>query len=420
MLYVARGSETTSLSNQEIENLLHEAFSKIGKRKKVLVIPPDITRHHSMAGDITRIAWQHYGKNIDAILPALGTHLPMSTEEKRSMFSDVPLTLFRDHDFRKDIVTIGTVPREFIREVSEGKLDYEWPAQVNTLLANGGHDLVLSVGQIVPHEVAGMAGYSKNIFVGIGGAEGINRSHFLGAVYGIERILGRQDTPVRRVLDYAAKNFAAKYPIVYVLTVIGRNPDGKLAMRGLFVGDDGECFSLASKLSFAVNVEKLDRPIKKAVVYLDPGSYRSTWLGNKSIYRTRMAIADDGELVVLAPGVEQFGEDREIDHLVRKYGYRGTERTLADVKSNADLANNLSAAAHLIHGSSEGRFTITYCPGRLSKEEIEGVNFRFADLAEMTKRYDPRVLRDGYNTMQDGEEVFFISNPSIGLWMREK
>jgi nickel-dependent lactate racemase len=261
-----------------------------------------------------------------------------------------------------------------------------------------------------------MANYNKNIFVGTGGQEGINKSHFLGAVYGMEKMMGRAETPVRKVLNYASDNFAKDLPIIYIQTVIGKDENGNLVMRGLFIGDDYECFELAAKLSLEVNFEMLDEPLKKVVVYLDPSEFKSTWLGNKSIYRTRMAIADEGELIVLAPGLKEFGEDKDIDTLIRKYGYLTTPEILKLVDENEDLQNNLSAAAHLIHGSSEDRFKITYCPGNISKEEIESVNFNYEDLNEMMQKYNPGKLKDGFNTMHDGEEIFFISNPALGLW----
>jgi nickel-dependent lactate racemase len=269
---------------------------------------------------------------------------------------------------------------------------------------------------VVPHEVIGMANYNKNIFVGTGGPEGINKSHFLGAAFGMERIMGRADTPVRQLLNYATEKFAQQLPIVYVLTVIGRERDGTLAVRGLFIGDDEECFRKASALSLQVNVEMVDQPLKKVVVYLEPEEFKSTWLGNKSIYRTRMALADDGELVVLAPGLREFGEDREIDRLIRKYGYLTTPEILKAVDENEELRNNLSAAAHLIHGSTEERFRVTYCPGAITREEIESVGYNYAPLDAMVQRYDPGVLREGFNVLPDGEEIFYISNPALGLW----
>jgi nickel-dependent lactate racemase len=340
----------------------------------------------------------------------------MSEHEIDEMFKGVPKKLFRVHDWRNDVVTVGTVPGEFVSEITNGALNYSWPAQLNKLVYNGGHDLILSVGQVVPHEVIGMANYNKNLFVGTGGPEGINKSHFIGAVYGMERIMGKANNPVRSLLNYASANFIPHLPVVYVHTVIGRDHSGKLVVRGLFIGDDEEVFTLAAELSIKVNFTLLDKPLEKVVVYLDPSEFRSTWLGNKSVYRTRMAMADGGELIVLAPGLKEFGEDREIDRLIRKYGYRGTPETLKSLKQNEELQRNLSAAAHLIHGSSEGRFSITYCPGKLTRQEIESVNFKYNDLAEMTNRYDPEKLKDGLNRMADGEEIYYISNPALGLW----
>ncbi len=415
MIYYQNGSENTVISAKDLEYGLYSALVKIGEKKKVLVVPPDFTRFHSKAGDVTTLLYKYYKDNLKDILPALGTHVPMSDEQLTEMFRDVPKNLFRVHDWRKDVVTVGTVPGKFVSEITGGALDYEWPAQLNKLVYNGGHDLIISVGQVVPHEVIGMANYNKNLFVGTGGPEGINKSHFLGAVYGMEKIMGKASNPVRSLLNYASANFTKHLPVIYIQTVIGRDETGRLVIRGLYIGDDEEVFLLASELSLKVNFVILDKPLKKVVVYLDPSEFKSTWLGNKSIYRTRMAMADNGELIVLAPGLKEFGEDKEIDRLIRKYGYRGTPATLKSLKENPELNDNLSAAAHLIHGSSEGRFSITYCPGNVTKQEIESVNFKYADLGSMMKKYNPEILKDGFNRTGE-EEIYYISNPALGLW----
>ncbi|MFZ5430495.1 MAG: lactate racemase domain-containing protein [Bacteroidota bacterium] len=420
MILFENGSKNHSLSALDLKSGLFEAFNKLGARQKVLAIPPDYTRFPSRAGELTEFSWEYYGPKLTDILPALGTHSPMTEEQISHMFGKTPANLFREHDWRNDVVTLGEVPGEFIKQVSEGAVDYPWPAQVNKLLVNGGFDLILSLGQVVPHEVVGMANYNKNIFVGTGGSEGINKSHFIGAAYGMEKMMGRADTPVRKVFNYASENFAAYLPIIYVQTVVGLNRDGKLQTYGLFIGDDFEVFDKAAKLSLEVNFEMVDKPLKKVVVWLDPTEFKSTWLGNKSIYRTRMAIADGGELIVLAPALKEFGEDKEIDRLIRKYGYFGTPHTLKVTAENHELQNNLGAAAHLIHGSSEGRFSITYCPGKkpgnLTKEEIESVGFKWADYDKMVASYNPEFLKDGFNTLPNGEEIFYISNPALGLW----
>jgi nickel-dependent lactate racemase len=446
--YYAKGSPQTDLSHEDLRHALTETFRKLEPRRKVLALPPDFTRANSMAGPLCSMTYEYFGDRLSDVMPALGTHVAMPEWQLERMFAGVPRRLFRVHDWRNDVVTIGQVPAEFVTQATEGVYRKPWPAQLNRLVWEGGHDLILSLGQVVPHEVIGMANYNKNLFVGTGGQAGINESHFIGAAYGMERMMGRADTPLRRILNYAQEHFCRHLPLVFVLTVIGprdenvartlrvRGPGGvnshqpgphtacadyfglpaNLAVRGLFIGDDAECFERASALSVQVNFTILDEPLQKVVVYLDPDEFHSTWLGNKAIYRTRMAIADAGELIVLAPGVATFGEDQEIDRMIRKYGYRTTPEVMRFVEETDDLPKNLSAAAHLIHGSSEKRFSITYCPGKLSREEIESVGYQYADLKTMLGRYDPKVLRDGWNVLPDGERIYYISNPALGLW----
>ena len=420
MIYYQNGSATHNLSHEDLKMGLREAFDKLGEKRKVLAIPPDYTRLPSRAGELTEIAWEYYGNKLTDILPALGTHTPMTDEQISHMFGKTPANLIRIHDWRNDVATLGRISAEIVEEVSEYKVHFDWPVQVNKLLVEGNFDLILSIGQVVPHEVVGMANYNKNVFVGTGGAEAINKSHYVGAVYGMERMMGRADTPVRKLFNYASENFAKHLPIVYVLTVVGVNKEGKQQTFGLFVGDDFDVFDLAAKLSLEVNFQMVEKPLKKVLVWLDPTEFKSTWLGNKSIYRTRMAIADGGELIVLAPALIEFGEDKEIDRLIRKYGYFGTPKTLKAVENNEELRNNLGAAAHLIHGSSEGRFSITYCPGKnpenLTRQEIKSVGFRYADIDEMMEKYNFRHLKEGFNTLPNGEEIYYISSPALGLW----
>jgi len=421
MLFYEIGSKDHDLSADDLKRGLYAAFEKMGARKKVLAIPPDYTRLPSRAGELTEMTWQYFGDKLTDVLPALGTHSPMTDHQIAHMFGSLPPSLIRVHDWRNDVVTVGIVPAAFVKKVSGGAVEYPWPAQVNKLLLEGKFDLILSIGQVVPHEVVGMANYNKNIFVGTGGSEGINKSHFIGAAYGMEKMMGHADTPVRRVFNYASEHFTNHLPIVYVQTVVGQDKtDGRIKTRGLFIGDDFEVFDKAAKLALQVNFDMLDKPLRKVVVYLDPSEFKSTWLGNKSIYRTRMAIDDGGELIVIAPALKEFGEDQEIDRLIRKYGYFGTPATLKACAENEELQKNLGAAAHLIHGSSEGRFNITYCPGKekenLSRAEIESVGFKYADIDEISLKYHLSELRDGYNTMSDGEAIYYISNPALGLW----
>jgi nickel-dependent lactate racemase len=416
MLYYAHGGKDVRLTDEQLREGLFTALNALGERDRVIAVTPDVTRFYSRAGYLTEQAWRYYGDKLTDVLPAVGTHAPMTSQEISRMYGETPQELFREHDWRGGLATLGTVPSEVLSKLSEGKLNFEWPAQVNERLVTGSYDLILSVGQVVPHEVIGMANYNKNLFVGTGGVEGINKSHYLGAVYGTERIMGRINTPVRELMNYASNHFARDLPVVYVLTVVAIEADGTLATKGLFIGDDQECYEKAAALSQQVNIVQVEKPLKRVVAYMDPSEFRSTWIGNKSVYRSRMAIEDGGELIVLAPGVKEFGEDPQIDKLIRRYGYCGTPKVLQLVEENPELQDNLGAMAHLVHGSSEGRFKITYCPGHLSREEIESVHFEYRDPYEAMERYNPDKLRDGYNRLPDGEEIYFIRNPALGLW----
>lgn len=411
--------DSSGYSDAELFSILDRAMaSDVPRLKKVLILPPDFTRYHSGAGKITA---HYYNLLKDTcqvdILPTLGSHAPVTEAECRDMYlGQVPYEKLLVHNWRTDVVCIGEVPREFVCEVSGGLVNEAISVEVNRRLMDPSYDLILSVGQVVPHEVVGMANRNKNLFVGIGGAHMINSTHMLSAFYGIERVLGLDHSPVRRVFDYAEAHFLAKLPINYILTVTTEE-QGEIKTHGLFIGRDRKYFEEAVALSQKVNITQLDAPIKKAVVYLDPREYKATWVGNKAIYRTRMALADGGELLILAPGISMYCEDAQNDALIAKYGYCGTSKVLELCKEQQDIRDNLSAAAHLIHGSSEGRFRIVYATKLLDEEGVRKVGFDYMPYDEAARRYNVETLTPGYNTMPDGERIYFIGNPAVGLWM---
>ncbi len=409
------------LTDAEMKEALQKSLE--GKNlKKVLILPPDFTRMYSYAGRLTAMYYELLSPTCEVdIMPALGTHVPMTAEEWLAFFGEgVPFSKMIVHNWRTDVVKLGEVPASFVSEVSEGLVNNGIDVEVNKRLTDKSYDLIISIGQVVPHEVVGMANYSKNIFVGCGGSSMINSSHMLGAFYGMERVMGRDFSPVRRVFDYAEENFLKDIPLLYVLTATTNKGDA-VTVHGLYIGRERSNFEAAVKESQRVNLTHVPARMEKVVVYLDPREFKSTWLGNKAIYRTRMAMADGGELIVLAPGVAHFGEDDENDRLIRKYGYVGRENVLSLVadEKNADLKGNLSVAAHLIHGSSDGRFTIRYATKHLTEEEVKAANFAYAPYDEMAKKYDPQKLTDGWNDV-DGEKIFYISNPALGLWVADE
>ena len=410
------------LTDAEIREALTAAMDQAAAAqsiRKILILPPDFTRYHSNAGMITQFLWhllRERGVQVD-VMPALGTHAPVSEAQWKEMFGDIPYEEMLVHDWRHDVVRLGEVPGEYIAELTEGLWTDPVSVEVNRRLLDPSYDLIISPGQVVPHEVIGMSNHAKNIFVGVGGSDMINKSHMVGAVYGMERMMGRDHTPVREIFDYALAHFLSDRPILFMLTVTTA-PEGRIRTHGLFISEGRACLDEAVKLAQEKNIDFVEHGIEKCVVYLDPSEFKTTWLGNKAVYRTRMAMATGGELIILAPGVERFGEDLTIDGLIRKYGYRGRLATLDAFRQpeNEDLRANMGAAAHLIHGSSDGRFTIRYCVKEISRAEIEAVGFESADFEETAGRFHLNELKPGVNQV-DGEEIYYIPNPALGLWI---
>ncbi|MGO1316060.1 MAG: lactate racemase domain-containing protein [Cellulomonadaceae bacterium] len=390
----------------------------IAELRRVLLLPPDLTRAHAGVGWMTEHLFHRFtelGAEVH-LIPTLGQHVPHTPEENVRMFGSVPEERIHAHDWKGGVTNVGTVPREYVREQTGGAVDWEMPIDLNTMLTTQEWDLVVNVGHVVPHEVLGFANHNKNYFIGLGGKRLLGASHMASAVYGIENNLGNILTPVRACFNYAEERFLADLPSVYLQVVMDYDDQGRLAHTGVYVGDDLETYLDAARASREQNITTFEEPVAKIVAVMQPDEFRATWVANKAVYRTRMAIADGGELVVIAPGVERFGEQPEVDALIRRYGYRPQAEVLELFRTQADMQDIPHGTAHLIHGSAEGRFTITYAPGGLTREEIESVGYRYLDLGEAQRRYDPAVMRDGWNTMPDGERVFYISSPSAGLW----
>ena len=384
--------------------------------KKVLLLPPDITRAHCGAGWITEALYLEFSSTAEVfVMPTLSQHVQHTPEQNRWRDVSIPEDLILFHYCIRDTKLIGAIPAEYVSAIMDGKVDWELPFSVNKTLLEGGWDLIINVGQVVPHEVLGFANHNKNYFIGLGGRDTIAATHMASACHGIEANMGRLVTPLRHCFNKAESEFLGKLPDYYIMVVMASDMDGNLAHTGFYCGNDLDTYIMAAEQSMKENITVVP-PLKKVVAFMREDEYHSTWVADKAVYRTRKAMADGGELIVIAPGLKRFGEHADIDRLIRKYGYAGAEKITKAWKEDSELKRLAHAAAHLIHGSSEGRFTVTYAPGGLSQGDIEGVGYQYLDLSEALRRYNPADLNEGFNTLADGEEVYCIKNPSAGLW----
>ena len=413
--------EEGCLTRNRVLELVHKAADTARKTicrspRRVLLLPPDITRAHSGAGWITEEFYKIFSKEAEVeLIPTLGQHVPHTPEQNQWMFGKIPQEHIHVHDWRNGVTRIGEVPASFVKDITNGKADWKLPIALNRKLIEEPWDLIINIGHIVPHEVLGFANHNKNYFIGLAGKETICASHMMAACCGIENNLGRLITPLRACYNKAEKDFLSHLPDMYFQVVMAYNSEGQLGHTGVYVGDDQETYLAGAKASMRQNITIVP-PLKKVVAVMQGDEFYSTWVANKAIYRTRMAMADGGELLIIAPGLKRFGEQEEVDKLIRAYGYSGTENVMKLWRTEPILQDLTHGTAHLIHGSSEGRFRITYAPGHLSKNEVESVNFGYMDLQQALERYNPEHMRNGFNTMPDGEEVYFISTPSAGLW----
>ncbi len=418
--------QSNHLSQEQILQIVRQAVEEARRRicpspKRVLLLPPDITRMHSGSGWITEAFYNILDDEAEVhVIPTLGQHEPHTPEQNQAMFGSIPNDRIHPHDWRGGVVEVGELPAEEVSELTGGVADWAIPIWLNKMLMEEPWDLIINIGHVVPHEVLGFANHNKNYFIGLGGKDTICASHMAAACCGIENNLGNLLTPVRQCFNRAEERFLGKLPDFYVQVVLARDPNGQLVHTGIHIGDDLETYLAAARQSREQNITVLDEPLEKVVCVMQGDEFFSTWVANKSIYRTRMALADDGELVVIAPGLKRFGEQPDVDQFIRKYGYVGTPRVMEQYRTNADMQDLAHATAHLIHGSTEGRFRVRYAPGHLTREEVEGVNFEYADLEETLRCYPPDQLREGFNVV-NGERIYFIPTPSAGLWAtREK
>jgi len=412
------------IARPEIEALLDRTIDEAKSRlsiaslRRVLLLPPDITRALSGAGWMTEHLYNTLtsaGADV-SVLPALGQHVPLNDAQKKWMFGSIPPDRIYAHDWKDGTTHLGEVPADYVKQQTGGAADWAIPVELNSMVVDQQWDLIITVGQVVPHEVLGFANHNKNYFVGLGSDRAIGPSHLAAGMCGIENTLGTLVTPVRRCFNYAEDKYLGGLPDVYIQVVLKDDGTGALHHTGVFVGDDLETYLEAAKLSREQNITVVEEPFDKVVAFMSPDEYHATWIANKAVYRTRMAMADGGELIVLAPGVERFGEQPGSDAVIRQFGYLSAAECTKLYPTSPIMQANPSAVAHLMHGSPEGRFRVPYAPGSLTQAEIESVGYGYMDVHDAMTRYGPDVLHDGFNTLPDGERVFFISNPAAGLW----
>ena len=393
------------LNPSELAAIVHAALDVVQPGERVLAIIPDKTRDdntHVLFPIATEFLTKRGVASFDALV-AQGTHPPMSESQKRAKIgTDSFAGQLFDHrwDDPDELITLGELSAETVEELTNGLIENAVPVSINKLLASGNYDTVLVFGATVPHEVAGFAGGAKYFFPGVAGPELTHTTHWLGALAGIENIIGQVDTPTRRLIEAATDLIDAR--IISLNTVISRTSDDELVTYALFTGDIREAFRRAAEVSRQVHIRYTGRKYKKVVALLDP-HYDELWVGGKASYKLGAIIEEGGELIIYAPHLTRLSETH--GELIEKYGYAPLESVRDMLGVSQELRENLCIAAHLAHVAYAGRldergnvvprYRITMATG-LDEETCRRVNLGYMDhrTFEMTADDDTLIVKD--------------------------
>lgn len=392
----------------DLSRIVHQALDDVRHGERVLAIIPDKTRDdntHVLFPLVAEFLAQRDVASFDALV-AQGTHPPMSREQKLSKIGleNFSGRLF-DHrwDEPEELIVLGELSASTVKELTGGLIEQAVPVSINKLLAPGVYDTVLVFGATVPHEVAGFAGGAKYFFPGVAGPELTHTTHWLGALAEIENIIGRVETPTRRLIEAAADLIAAR--VISFNSVVSRKADGELVTYGLFTGDIKEAFRRAAEVSKQVHIRYTGRKYKTVVALLDP-HYDEMWVGGKASYKLGAVIEDGGELIIYAPHLTKLSETHGA--LIEKYGYAPLESVRDMLGASPELRENLCIAAHLAHVAYAGRtdeqgrivprYRITMATG-LDEATCRRVNLgyldhRTLDLEILNSRPDTLFVKD--------------------------
>ena len=392
----------------DLRGIVHRALDVIKPGERVLAIIPDKTRDdntHVLFPVATDFLTKRGVASFDALV-AQGTHPPMSHAQK---LSKIGATIFAgqlfDHRWNDphDLITLGELSATTVEELTGGLIEQAVPVSINKLLAPGVYDTVLVFGATVPHEVAGFAGGAKYFFPGVAGPELTHTTHWLGALAGIENIIGEVETPTRKLIEAAADLIAAR--VISLNSVVTRDSTGELTTNALFTGEIREAFRRAAEVSRRVHIRYTQRKYQTVVALLDP-HYDEMWVGGKASYKLGAIVADGGELIVYAPHLTKLSETH--GGLIEKYGYAPLEVVRDMLGASPELRENLCIAAHLAHVAYAGRtdergrivprYRITMATG-LDKETCRRVNLgyldhRTIDLESLNSQPDTLVVKD--------------------------
>ena len=413
---VGRGLETGFLSPDEVRQIAREGLAQLPlDGKRVLVLIPDGTRTMPMPL-LFDVLDQAVGPRAQALdfLVALGTHPPMSDAQLSKLVgrtvTDGRAGERRIFNHRWDdpasFATLGTIPAREIELLTQGRLSQDVNVVLNRLPLE--YDHVVVCGPVFPHEVVGFSGGTKYLFPGIAGPEIIHFTHWLGALITNYEVIGTKATPVRAVIDRAAR--LLDRPLSLLAPVVLH--DG---VAGIYCGPVGEAWSEAADLSSRRHVVWLDAPVER-VLSIMPAMYDDLWVAGKGMYKLEPAIADGGEVVIYAPHVTEVSHTH--GRLIEEVGYHCKDYFLKQWERFKHVPGGI--LAHSTHVKGQGsydassavetqRIRVTLATG-IPPELCEKINLGYLDPASVDR--DAWARQQGTLVVPRAGEMLYRVKPS--------
>jgi len=382
---IGKGLPERTLSEDELRGLVEASARELGiDGKRVLTIIPDGTRTMPMA-QMFQLLQEQIGQRAAACdyLVALGTHPPMSEEQLTRLLGspvkngvcDGALVFNHRWDTADTFVEIGIIPASEAEAVSGGLLSEAISVKINRLIFE--YDQILICGPVFPHEVVGFSGGNKYLFPGISGKEMIDQTHWLGALLGSYHVIGTESTPVREVIDRAARKI--KVPVACMALVVTKE-----GISGFYFGNAREAWKSAAALSAQKHIEWVERPFRRVLAVM-PEMYSDIWTAAKGMYKAEPAMMDDGEVVIYAPHITEFSYTHG-PHIER-IGYHCRDYFVKQWELFADVPRGV--LAHSTHLRGQGAFDVgtgferdrirvTLATG-ISEERCHQVNLGYLD-----------------------------------------
>lgn len=419
---------STWMNTERVTALVKETLESLAsiwpvKSGCVLLILPERQRLWDKVRDLARIVhaalverqWQ-----VIVLIARYPGEQALSPAERAELLPTIPADSFQATANLRQL-PVGEIPADVVREACGGLIEDPLPLTLPALFNAETWDGVVNLEAVVPNDLLGFTGPPQNRWLGLAGREFLNAASRIALLSGWENNIANLVAPLRQCLFWADKNcWPANLPRLDIAVVWGDNFRNERSPIGFYAGVGEEAYLQAALLSRQHNVTVVEEGLQRVVAFFPGLRFASLWDVQQLLPRLAMCLADGGELILLAPGIERLAADDAPLAVYRRTGYLGAAELRERQRTDPELGNEPWLATHLLNGSTNGRSKIYHALDGIDAETLRALNLWPMELEETLFRYRPAKAKAGWNITNEGEKFFFIPDPTAGLWSTKK